>query len=184
MTVTLNSLFALIAHLHFILFFFGGWENVLLFGRHSFVSSFCLTLCVCFYVLCISATFPSFERVAIRRRCPVVPSDAISTWSPELYAPGYPMCGLHMSSCFGAAGTLVGEAGPWPGWLRGLATTVVGIWGWSTRAGATLEEHQHWQGLLTRWGGVRAFGGQIDFFNELHSMRDFSEIQSESCLYL
>lgn len=50
------------------------------------------------------------------------------------------MCGLHVSSCFGAAGTLVGEAGPWPGWLRGLATTVVGIWGWSTRAGATLEE--------------------------------------------
>ena len=40
-------------------------------GRYSFVSSLCLTLCLCLYILGISAIFPGLERVALCRSCPM-----------------------------------------------------------------------------------------------------------------
>ena len=65
-----------IAYCHFV-FFFWGFNLVLLFGTFSFVSSFFLTFCVCFYLLGRSATFPGLERVALCTGCPVRPSSAV-----------------------------------------------------------------------------------------------------------
>ena len=50
---------------------------VLLFGRYSFVSSFCLILCVCVYVLVLSSISPSLERVSLCRWCPVGPNGTV-----------------------------------------------------------------------------------------------------------
>lgn len=74
MTVSLNSLFLFISVL--LIFFL----EVL---SYSFVCKvFCLfilpnSLCVYFYLLDISTTFPSLERVASCRICPLRPSGTI-----------------------------------------------------------------------------------------------------------
>ena len=73
------SPFHLILKLSYFIFF--------LFSRCLFVYSFCLILCVCFYVLSISATSPGLGKVALCRRCPVGLSGMIPHWSPEPGAP-------------------------------------------------------------------------------------------------
>lgn len=49
-------------------FFFPRIYLVLLFRTYSFVSSFCLTFCVCFYVIRGKATSSCLEGVALHRR--------------------------------------------------------------------------------------------------------------------
>lgn len=65
-----------IACLHLILF--SGFCSVLSFGTFVCVSSFWLTLCVCFYVLGRSATSPCLDRIALFGRCLAEPCGAIS----------------------------------------------------------------------------------------------------------
>ena len=67
MTVTLNSLSdELLISVSFSSLFFLRLFLVLLFGKYSLVFSFCLTLCVCFCLLCVSSISPDLERVALK----------------------------------------------------------------------------------------------------------------------
>ena len=111
--------------------YFSRFCLVLSFGTNSFVSSFWLTLRVCFYVLGRSAVSPRLEGVALCRRCPVGSSCAIPPGYQSQVLQGVP-CGLYVPSCCGWAMTAVGVLMYWAGlqcgWLQGLAMTASGFW--------------------------------------------------------
>lgn len=87
----------------------------ILFLRYSFASSFCLILCVCFYVLGISAMSPGLEKVDLQSRCPVGPSGTIPPGHLSQVLCGYLLCG---PSCCCWAMT---SAGPlWGGLFPGV----------------------------------------------------------------
>lgn len=121
---------------------------------YSSVSSFCLTLCVYFFVFSSSATSPSLEGMFLCRRCPVGPRNIILPHHQSQVLHRYPLCGLSMPSCCSGAittasalvgglasdpagqpqglaatavGVLVQRAGPWLGCLWGLSMTVLGM---------------------------------------------------------
>lgn len=88
------------------------------FGRCSFISSFYLSLGVCFHVLGMSATSSSLERVVLCRRCLVGPcvnilpghQSQISQWAvcvPLLWL-GYDCC-----RCIGGAGLVLSHLAEW-----------------------------------------------------------------------
>ena len=152
-SITLNSFlinclspFCLVPFLEFCL--------VLSFGKYSFVSSLCLTLCVSFYVLGRSAPYPSLERVAL---C-VVQFPMVTRAS---FSWGFP--------CLGCMHPLI-VVGPqllWAHWLRELAPGLAGCiaWLWLRRCavgGTDPQVGAPWRGCwcwprwLTRLDGVRA----------------------------
>ena len=71
------------------------------------MSSFSLSLCVCFLVLVISATFSQVGRVDLYSRYPGSPL-AQSPWSPELGLQECPLGGLCVPSCYSCAVIVVG----------------------------------------------------------------------------
>ena len=153
MTITLNTLSgSLLISISFNLFL--RVCLVLSFGTYSFVSSFCLTFCVCFYMLHRSATSPGLERVALCRRYPVGPSSMVSLGYQGQMLQECPLCGLHVSSCCGSAalaeGVLVCKAGPHCGWLQGPVATVVG----ALVCGADPWGRSHFGGTLVLAKGV------------------------------
>ena len=77
MTITLNS-YVEDCLSPFCLALFLRFCFILSFGTYSFISSFFLTLCVCFYVLGRSAISPCLERVALCRRYPLGFSSMVS----------------------------------------------------------------------------------------------------------
>ena len=93
LTITLNSLwgiFSSLGQLALLLWFC----PIVSFGSYSSVSSFCLTLCVCFSVLGKSAPSPTLESRGLmkNRSCSALQSDA--PWSPWHYR-GCLLCLLH-----------------------------------------------------------------------------------------
>ena len=178
LTISLNSLCGKwLSPFHLVLFL--RFYLVLSFGRYSFVSSFCLTLCVCFYVLGISAVSPSIERVALCRRLlwgSVAHSPGHESGAPGV-SPAWIVCScLLWLGCI-YVGTLVGWVGPWPAglWLGYNCCGHADVWGWppawlsmraghncfwragmqsrSPREGDTWEEHWCQPWWPTRWGG-------------------------------
>lgn len=148
MSLTLNSLSGKLL----IFTLFNSFPEVLsysFFWQLFFVFSLFLTLFVCFYVLGISATPPSLERVALCRRCPVGPVTqspnviksrcsrgtpawtgyALLLWLGDLFWP-YEV-GSHAGWLQDPAMTPVGlhlcMVGPQDDWLSGLAMTVEGM---------------------------------------------------------
>ena len=94
---------------------------ILLFGMYFFVSLFCLTLCL--YVLCISTMYPSLERVVL------VETVLCRAMIKSPLHQGYPLCGLHLSSCCGwaaiATGMLLIGVGIQASWLQGPAASTI-----------------------------------------------------------
>ena len=84
------------------------------------VSSFCSVLCVYFYMLGRSLTFPNLGEVILYRRPPMWPSSTVP--SVQLYAPGVPYKGVVCALLlWGGGHDYCGHVGGWepalPGWL-------------------------------------------------------------------
>lgn len=72
------------------------------FGIYSSLSPFCLMLCVCFYVLGITAISPSLKGVALCKNNSWGPA-ALFPWPPELGSQETSLCGLSVISSISRA---------------------------------------------------------------------------------
>ena len=133
MTITLNFLSGrLFISVLFSSFFLRFWLTLLI-GISSSVSSCCLILCVCFYVLGISAISLSLEGVALFRRCPMGLRSTILSSHQSQGLKGCLLCGLHA-----VCGATAAVGCWWVGLLLGQ------LWGPPEVRGLAVLSHPWW----------------------------------------
>ena len=93
---------------------------VVLIGTYFCVSSFCLILCFCFYVLGKSAASPSLKGVHLCRICSVRLRSALPTGQQSQMLRWCLLCGLHTLSCCGRAAAAAAVHW-WAGIVPGMA---------------------------------------------------------------
>lgn len=112
---------------------------ILSFGRSSFFYSFCITLCICFFVLGTLAIASSLERVTLWGRCSVGLSVAIPVVTRARCSRWNPLCGLRAPSCCD--------------WVCLLWVPLSGQL--AEQSGCDCRRHADVKGLLLAWLAVR-----------------------------
>lgn len=129
------------------------------------LSSFCLSHCVCFFILHRSAMSPSLEMMTACRRCPVGDSETIPAGHQSQVFQRGPLCGFFAPFCnswaTNAMNSLLGGAGLQPRCLQDLIPTVARllVWrGWPSRVRTAVKGHQCWLSLPSKCVRMESHG--------------------------